>query len=149
MRLAEHIREKRKLIINILFWIYVAVVFRITVFRTGFTFSHFFENGRLNLTLFQGYLPMIKEGRWFMFIYLFAGNIIWFVPLGMYLEGQKKWKLVATVLCGFLFSLTIETLQYAFGTGFSELDDLILNTFGVFLGALSVRGYRSVSAYKK
>lgn len=84
-----------------------------------------------------------------MFIYLFAGNIIWFVPFGMYLERQKKWKLVATALCGFLFSLTIETLQYAFGTGFSELDDLILNTFGVFLGALFVRGYRSVSAYNK
>lgn len=84
-----------------------------------------------------------------MFIYLFVGNIIWFVPFGMYLEGQRKWKLAAIVLCGFLFSLTIETSQYAFGRGFSELDDLILNTFGVFLGTLFVRGYRGVSAYKK
>lgn len=149
MKLPEHRKEKKRLIITILFLIYVALVFRITVFRPGFTFGHFFENGSLNLTLFQGYLPMIKERSWFIFIYLFVGNIIWFVPFGMYLEGQKKWRLAATVLCGFLFSLAIETLQYVFGTGFSELDDLILNTFGVFLGAVFVRGYRSVSAYKK
>lgn len=31
--------------------------------------------------------------------------------------------------------LIIETLQYIFGTGVSELDDLVLNTMGAGLGA--------------
>ena len=61
----------------------------------------------------------------------------------MYLEhksrGNRLWKIV---LAGFLFSLTIESLQYLFGTGYSELDDLILNTAGVFAGAVFVKGVK-------
>lgn len=38
------------------------------------------------------------------------------------------------LLFGLLFSLVIEFSQFAFGTGESELDDLILNTFGAFIG---------------
>ncbi len=73
------------------------------------------------------------------FTYLFVGNIVWFVPFGMYLQymGISK-TLVRTVLYGFLFSLLIETLQYVFGTGFSELDDLVLNTLGAWIGGVIV-----------
>jgi len=41
-----------------------------------------------------------------------------------------------TALAGLAFSFAIEFFQYVFGTGISELDDLILNTFGVWLGAV-------------
>ena len=58
----------------------------------------------------------------------------------MYLQYSGKSKnLLSTAFCGFLFSLLIEMLQYVFGTGFSELDDLILNTFGVWIGAVLIR----------
>ena len=133
----DKMKDKYKNLPTILFWLYIAVVLRITVVRPGFLPVELLKNGSVNLTLFQGYVPLLKKGDWFRFLYLFVGTIIWFVPFGMYLEhksrGNSLWKIV---LAGFLFSLTIESLQYLFGTGYSELDDLILNTSGVFCGAV-------------
>ena len=136
-------KDKYRNLPTVLFWLYIAAVLRITVFRPGFLPVELLKNGSINLTLFQGYVPLLKKGDWFRFLYLFGGNIIWFVPFGMYLEhksrGNSLWKIV---LAGFLFSLTIESLQYLFGTGYSELDDLILNTAGVFAGAVLVKGIK-------
>lgn len=136
-------KDKYRNLPVILFWLYIAAVLRITVFRPGFHPAELLQNGSINLTLFEGYVPLLKKGDWFRFLYLFVGNIIWFVPFGMYLEhksqGKKFWKIV---LAGFLFSLMIESLQYLFGTGYSELDDLILNTAGVFAGAIFVKGVK-------
>lgn len=133
-------KKHRKVITTILFLLYITVVLRITVFRSSFTLQNLCQNGRLILTLFEGYIDLIRRGDWFAFTYLFVGNIVWFVPFGMYLQymGISK-KLVRTAFYGFLFSLLIETLQYVFGTGFSELDDLVLNTLGAWLGGGVVR----------
>lgn len=129
-----------KVIATILFLFYIAVVLRITVFRSSFTLQNLCQNGRIILTLFEGYVDLIRRGDWFAFTYLFVGNVIWFVPFGMYLQymGISK-KLMRTALYGFLFSLLIETLQYVFGTGFSELDDMVLNTLGAWIGGAAVR----------
>lgn len=123
-----------------LFIIYIAVLLRITVFRSNFSLNGLFQNGNVNLTLFIDYMRYIRGRKWFLFFYLFVGNIVWFIPFGMYLQYTKKFKNILTVtLCGMLFSLCIETMQYVFGTGVTELDDLILNTFGAFLGAVCVK----------
>lgn len=134
------------MITTILFLLYITVVLRITVFRSSFTLQNLCQNGRLILTLFEGYIDLIRRGDWFAFTYLFVGNIVWFVPFGMYLQymGISK-KLVRTAFYGFLFSLLIEALQYVFGTGFSELDDLVLNTLGAWLGGGVVRLMLSLS----
>ena len=96
--------------------------------------------GKIILTLFDGYIDLIRHGNWFSFTYLFFGNIIWFVPFGMYLQYRGKTRtLWHAAICGFLFSLLIETMQYVFGTGFSELDDLALNTLGAWIGAAVVK----------
>lgn len=133
----------KKNIANLLFFLfilYMAVVLRITVFRSNFSLTGLFRNGNLNLTIFKGYMIFVRSRNWYRFIYLFVGNIVWFIPFGMYLQYTKKFKnILAVTLCGMLFSLCIETLQYVFGTGVTELDDLILNTFGVWLGAVSVK----------
>lgn len=121
----------------ILFLIYIAIVFKITVFRHGFDVHHFMQGGTVNLTVMKEYLTLLKKGEWIRFIYLFVGNIIWFVPFGFYLKCIRKvkrmWLIVAA---GFVFSLVVESMQYLWGTGISEIDDLILNTFGTFIGAM-------------
>lgn len=139
-------KKHQKMITTILFLLYITVVLRITVFRSSFTLQNLCQNGRLILTLFEGYIDLIRRGDWFAFTYLFVGNIVWFVPFGMYLQymGISK-KLVRTAFYGFLFSLLIEALQYVFGTGFSELDDLVLNTLGAWLGGGVVRLMLSLS----
>lgn len=129
--------------LNVLFLVYIVILFRITVFRSGFSLTHLMQRGTVNLTLFEEYMPLIRQGRCFRFLYLFVGNIVWFVPLGSWLLASKKetgiWM---AVLCGFGLSFAIESMQYIFGTGVSELDDLILNTLGAWIGAAAVRGYR-------
>ncbi len=129
----------RRVAVTVLFLFYLVVVMRITVFRSSFMIHSLCQNGKIILTFFEGYIDLIRRGDWFAFTYLFVGNIVWFVPFGMYLQymGISK-TLVRTVLYGFLFSLLIETLQYVFGTGFSELDDLVLNTLGAWIGGVIV-----------
>lgn len=126
-----------KKIINGLFLVYLAVLFRITVFRPGIRLENLFENGSINLSLFTGYIPLVTGGHWWMFCYLFLGNIIWFVPFGLFVKRIGRQSFAKTVLFGFCLSLTIEVLQYVFGTGYSELDDLVLNTLGAAVGALA------------
>ena len=66
------------------------------------------------------------------------GNIIMFIPVGIcwplcfrQLDSVKK-----TVLAGFSCSLLIELSQFLFYERGSDVDDLILNTTGVFIGAI-------------
>ncbi len=127
-------KKNPSIIIHGIFSLYLLILFRITVFRTGFGFQNLLQNGTLNLTLFQEYIPLIRQGQLFRFFYLFVGNIIWFLPLGSYLIWTGKTKKQA-IYYGLFVSFSIESLQYLFGTGISELDDLILNTFGTWIGA--------------
>ena len=76
------------------FLIYMVVLFRITVFRSTFSLYHVMENGTINLSLFQDYIPFIRQERWFLVLYLFVGNIIWFVPLGCVLLASGKVKVM-------------------------------------------------------
>ena len=116
----------------------MTVLLRITVFRSSFSLYSLFQKGTLNLTLFADYLPLLYQGRWLRFLYLFVGNIVWFIPFGAFWYGIGiRRDMRRILLLGFLFSLTIETLQFVFGTGVTELDDLILNTFGVWVWAKS------------
>lgn len=49
--------------VHILFVIYLFIIFRITVFRSGFSFDNLMENGKLKRTLFQSYKPLLTAGN--------------------------------------------------------------------------------------
>lgn len=69
-------------------------------------------------------------------------NVFLFVPLGLSLPvlmPRSKHRLVTALVLAFLFSAGIETIQYCYGLGRCEVDDVIMNTFGAFIGALSCR----------
>jgi glycopeptide antibiotics resistance protein len=125
----------KKKYIALLFIIYLIVVLKITVFRDGFAQTALFSSGELYLVPFADLIHIYKNSIT-VFLYLFAGNIIWFVPFGVFMRALTKWNNIKIIFFAFLFSFTIEFLQYAFGTGISELDDLILNTFGACIGIL-------------
>lgn len=126
--------------LTLLFWIYLAVLLKITVFRSDFSFDHLLENGKLNLELFTAYIPFLRGGFIWLFIYLFVGNIVWFIPLGGYLVWKyPKCSVLLATAAGFLLSLGIEVSQYIFGVGVTEVDDLVLNTTGALIGAVLIR----------
>lgn len=135
MNVVRH-EKNRKIITWAVFALYITVLLRLTVFRNNFLQFNLYTHGTLNLVPFEVYLRMLGKHRYMYAIYQFGGNIAWFIPFGYllpYLTGRPK-KLKTMLLFGLLFSLFIEFSQFAFGTGESELDDLILNTFGAFIG---------------
>lgn len=143
-------RQRGRVFLTLLFWIYIAVLLRITVFREDFSFDNLLQNGKINPELFTAYIPFLRGGFIGLFIYLFVGNIVWFVPLGGYLVWKyEKCSVWLAALTGFLLSLGIETSQYVFGVGVTELDDLVLNTAGAFIGAVFIRLVQKLRKGKK
>jgi len=69
-----------------------------------------------------------------------VGNVAIFVPFGIYLPLFKNDKRVMTnLLFIFLVSLLVEIIQGLFGIGASDIDDVILNCLGGWIGIL---GYK-------
>lgn len=70
-------------------------------------------------------------------------NIAFFYPFGFLLScldieliKKRRWLIVIFAM---LFSLSVEILQYVFHLGYAEIDDVIHNTLGTFIGvAVSV-----------
>ncbi len=66
-----------------------------------------------------------------------AGNVIVFVPLGIYMQmflRNKRFLRSVAFVC--VISLCVEAVQYIFGIGAADIDDIILNTIGGLLGVL-------------
>lgn len=69
-----------------------------------------------------------------------AGNIILFVPLGVYLPLFIREKsILKNVLWIILMSAFAEILQFVFRVGASDVDDVILNGFGGFIGVIAYK----------
>ena len=70
-------------------------------------------------------------------------NVLLFEPLGLSLSQglpcRQPWlRFLLTVLVALGLSCAIEVLQYLFSLGRTEADDVIMNTLGAMVGALSL-----------
>jgi glycopeptide antibiotics resistance protein len=101
------------------------------------------ENRSINLIPFYSITEYISGSTSNLKRFAFSnvvGNIVIFVPLGLYLPLLKKDKRVITnLLFIFLVSLFVEIIQGLFGLGASDIDDIILNCLGGWIGIL---GYK-------
>jgi glycopeptide antibiotics resistance protein len=71
-----------------------------------------------------------------------VGNIVIFIPLGIYLPLFKNDKRIITnLLLIFIVSLFVEIIQGLFGIGAADVDDIILNCLGGWIGIL---GYKFI-----
>lgn len=112
----------------LLFWVFT-ILCATVIERPAYSGSH------LRLELFWTIRKAWEahSGRhWYNII----GNIALFIPLGAllptaFLKLRVWWKVT---LAGLLFSGIIELFQYIFKFGLCELDDLIHNTTGAFVG---------------
>ena len=95
----------------------------------------------LDLQMFNGFNnPHPWWGPWTNTL----GNIALFFPLGacLVVMGQNsrhvRFGRGGTILLAMALSLGIETTQYVFSLGFSDVDDVVFNTLGASLGAFLV-----------
>ncbi len=65
-----------------------------------------------------------------------AGNVLMFVPLGLFLPGiwRRMRKFFGFLLCVFFLIVAVELIQLATLLGSCDVDDLILNLVGALLG---------------
>lgn len=93
----------------------------------------------INLIPFQSifeYMTNKHFNIWIAFMNV-VGNIVIFIPLGLYLQIYKKnKKILNSVAIAGMTSLCVEIIQYIAGIGYTDIDDIILNTFGALLGIL-------------
>lgn len=68
------------------------------------------------------------------------GNIVLFIPLGIYLQLFKKnKKAVVSFIIVFAISLLVEIIQFYFGIGAADIDDVLLNCLGGVIGILTYK----------
>ena len=68
------------------------------------------------------------------------GNIIVFIPYGLYLQVIKKHKaFIKSLLIVLITTAAIELIQFTFGLGALDIDDVLLNCVGGIIGIL---GYK-------
>ena len=120
--------DTKKVIYIVILTVYIAAVF-------GFTILCKFPGYRsYSLIPFKSYARNFNIGNTWFFVQE-ALNIVLFIPFG-FLVYLKKKNPGQVVLYGFLFSLLIEIIQLIVKRGTLDINDLIWNTLGTFLGVL-------------
>ena len=65
-------------------------------------------------------------------------NVLLFIPFGVMVPMRFRWlrRFSDCVFMGMVCSIFIETIQYFTGRGFTQLDDVVMNTLGTICGYL-------------
>jgi len=129
------ILSKKRAILTTLFVAYILIVLNLTIVRWGFRY----DERQLNLIPFVKLITTFKKAGISEFLRLFLGNMGWFFPFGFLLPTimEKEKRGFTVIFSGFIFSLSIEIIQFFTRKGVAELDDVILNTLGTAVGYLS------------
>lgn len=130
--------RKRKIRLHRLIAIgYIAALIQITVLRGGVDWQKVLEGARTmpQLVPLKTTVGEAKSGLWPL-VYHTAGNMGWFVPLGM-LMRKKRW--LHALMAGAILSAGIELMQYLLMTGMTDIDDVILNALGTLIGWRLIR----------
>lgn len=82
-------------------------------------------------------------------------NVFLFFPLGLTLSNAlpRRWhrwlRIILTTLVGCALSAGIEYAQYRCALGLAETDDVICNTLGAFLGAVSLLAAHAIEKFRE
>ncbi|WP_178668100.1 VanZ family protein [uncultured Eubacterium sp.] len=94
----------------------------------------------LNLVPFEGELKAYLTTHDASLLLRDAGNVFFFTAMSwMIMELCKKRRYLLGVVIPILTSVLMEVYQYLFHCGDADIDDVLLNTFGVVLGVLIYR----------
>ena len=82
-------------------------------------------------------------------------NVFLFFPLGLTLSNAlpRKWhrwlRIILSTLVGCALSAGIEYTQYRYALGMAEMDDVICNTLGAFIGSTSLLLAHAIEKHKE
>lgn len=128
------IKKYRRIIQVVLFFSYVIFVVWMTII-----FREPRESERvLKLELFWAMRDFLRNsilGKQEVIQYVL--NILFFVPIGFFFPWKDHLKYVGYI--AMILSSFIELVQFIFNLGWCEIDDVISNTFGAFIGIFLYR----------
>lgn len=141
--------RKRNLLLNILlysvFAFYIIILLYLLLFKSVSIRQVFSENRRIlraiNIVPFDYLTNNDIIARSFAFSNVF-GNIVLFIPMGIYMPLLRQdEKIPKNILLLFFMSLSVEVIQYIFAIGITDIDDIILNCLGGFIGIITYKGF--------
>ena len=145
------IQGKKHIILWTVFVIYCASMIWLLFGRTQFNVGKsYWEQVKMNVNLIPfntisqyAYLLIEKTNVHLLphaFINLF-GNVVVFIPLGIFLPFlcEKLQSFKWLLLCSIAIILMVELIQLFTLMGSFDIDDLILNLFGIMIGFLLLR----------
>lgn len=112
---------------KILLGIYFLLLVWIILFKLSFSFSDLETLRSINL------IPFYYSNQTSFHLREVMDNVLIFIPLGILLKmlniENKK-----IIFLGFILSFTLETMQFIFSIGASDITDIITNTTGTIVG---------------
>ena len=134
----------------VIFGLYLVLLFYVLFFAEGYGRA---SGGELRYNL----VPFAEISRFLMYhrqigilpvILNIGGNILGFMPLGYELPALIPFfrKGIRVVIGGIVLSSLVEVIQLVSRVGSYDVDDILLNTIGTWLGYLV---YRSLSGYRR
>jgi len=142
-------KKKRSLLKWVCFLAYLLFLGYLLFYSAGFDrVEH--EDYRYNLVLFQEigryYYYGIRSGNWNLFILNVLGNIVVFMPIGMFLPSlfSRCKNIFFTTILSLEISLCVELVQLITKVGSFDVDDLLLNTLGGVCGFIVYSIYRGI-----
>lgn len=132
-------RKQVRTLGKILFVVYIMFLLYFLIFSDWYGRSGVMDDYHYNLTPFRE-MKRFWEYREKLGIWSainLVGNIVIFIPFGFFEPlASRNRNFVGTVLDGFLVSLLVEVFQLISKVGRFDIDDLLLNAFGVVIGYL-------------
>lgn len=133
-----------------LFMAYLVVLIRIVLFKQVALYNLSAAIGSMKRTIniipFKSVLDMINNNISITRILEnMLGNIAIFIPFGLLFPILQRDKSKKIILYGLITSAFIEITQYVFALGSSDIDDLVFNTLGTFIGYMIYKIIRQKS----
>ena len=145
--LSLHKNQKKRTIINLVLCSITALTILYATILTRTPGSY-----ELILTPFATFTAALQQPELYREMLM---NIFLFFPLGLTLSNAlpRKWhrwgRIALTTLVGCALSAGIEYTQYRYALGMAEVDDVICNTLGAFLGSTSLLIAPAIEKYRE
>ncbi len=133
-------KNNLKIFSILLFLLYIIfLLWRVFFYAYGGYHRHYVPSIQINIIPFKTistYLLHYNNVKFNIWFFNLFGNIIAFMPFGILLPFVKKayQSSKSIIITTFFSSLFIEILQMIFRVGTADIDDLILNTMGGYIG---------------
>lgn len=128
-------KKTLSVLFNVLFISYI-VLMSIMVFRfRSFSVTYLFLERSINLVPFRTIGEFLTDSKLSAAIVNLLGNIVVFIPYGLYIQVIRKDKRFKTSFLQVLITpVIIEVIQVVFNLGAGDIDDVILNCLGGLIG---------------